>query len=203
MTILDLFPDLFNHIHEFLGDNVINSESQSCDDFVGFFEVALLCLQLALKSFGFVFVCTDFFHEDVLSVDQFESFFKRLIVISFGSLVIHVLNDVSKGADFSFVGSLFTEFAQRLEGSNLGNVVVFFLGFFSQIGMDVFKFTFRLSVELPFLQLFSQVSLEHSVNDAERCLLDQSIVFRIGNFSLLTWFIGEGVFLEGSSLLNL
>ena len=69
--------------------------------------------------------------------------------------------------------------------------------------MNVLKLIFRLGIELPFLELSFQVSLEDSVHDTEWCFLDQSIVFRVGNVSLLAWLISECFFFKPSSLLDL
>ena len=106
VAIFNWFPDLFNHIDKLLSDDVIDSERQSCHNLISFFQVSLFAVELGLKNLSFILVCTNLLHQDVLPVNQFESFFKRLIVIGLCSLVVHVLDNVSERTNFSFVCSL-------------------------------------------------------------------------------------------------
>jgi hypothetical protein len=78
------------------------------------------------------------------------------------------LKNASECFGLSLVVRITTDLVNSLDSSDLGNVVILIFRFLSDLIMDKFKFALRIRVVLPSLYLFSEVSSENSVNNAQR-----------------------------------
>lgn len=119
----------------------------------------------------FFLVCSDFVHECVLAVDQFKPFLEAGIVISVNLLLEADFEDASECLSLGFVVRVGVDLIDGLKGTYLCDIVVFVLRLLGDFAVDELELLFRMSVELPLLDLLGEVSSENSVNDAQGGLL--------------------------------
>ncbi len=171
VLVLHRLPHLLHHDQELLSNHVVDPQTQNGNSLIGLLQNLLLSLHCMSQQLVLFLACLDLVHECVLTVDQLNSLLEAGIVVLIDLLLETDFHDASECLGLSLVVGVGTYLVDGLDGTDFSNVVVFIFGLLGDFFMDKLELLFWMSVELPFLDLFDEVSPEDSVNNAQGGLL--------------------------------